>query len=312
MIVLVPAYQPDDRLLQLLRDLRHQHGAGRRRRQRSAYDQVFDEAAGLGARRPAVPREPGQGRRAEGRLRPRPAHATAVTTWSAPTATASTGPHDIERGRSAAGRHRRDRARGAPVHRRVPAAQPGRQPASTGIAFSRSDRRRCDTQTGLRGFAAELLPWLGSVPGERFEYELNQLLAAVREDRPIVRSTSPPSTSTTTPRRTSGRSSTRLASTPRWSPSPRPRCSASPSTPRSCSHWSRSPATSPGGGGCPAGQRERQLRRQPPVGLRPGRPAGRWAASVCRAGGGGSRPTSSCSRPAVLGSLVAAARSPPR
>jgi glycosyltransferase involved in cell wall biosynthesis len=35
-----------------------------------------------------------------------------------------------------------------------------------------------DTQTGLRGYPAAMLPWLCSVPGERYEYELNLLLGA--------------------------------------------------------------------------------------------------------------------------------------
>jgi putative flippase GtrA len=35
-----------------------------------------------------------------------------------------------------------------------------------------------DTQTGLRGFPFHMLSWLRSVEGERFEYELNVLLAA--------------------------------------------------------------------------------------------------------------------------------------
>lgn len=35
-----------------------------------------------------------------------------------------------------------------------------------------------DTQTGLRGFSAQMLPWLLSLKGERYEYEMNQLLEA--------------------------------------------------------------------------------------------------------------------------------------
>lgn len=35
-----------------------------------------------------------------------------------------------------------------------------------------------DTQTGLRGLPAEILPWLRTVPGDRFEYEFRMLLAA--------------------------------------------------------------------------------------------------------------------------------------
>ena len=46
--------------------------------------------------------------------------------------------------------------------------------ASTGLAIR-------DTQTGLRGYQAQLLDWLGTVPGDRFEYELNVLLAASRQ-----------------------------------------------------------------------------------------------------------------------------------
>lgn len=38
--------------------------------------------------------------------------------------------------------------------------------------------RVADTQTGLRGYPASMLPWLRSVHGERYEYELNLLLEA--------------------------------------------------------------------------------------------------------------------------------------
>jgi putative flippase GtrA len=37
-----------------------------------------------------------------------------------------------------------------------------------------------DTQTGLRGYPSSMLAWLGTVPGDRFEYELNALLDAKR------------------------------------------------------------------------------------------------------------------------------------
>lgn len=38
-----------------------------------------------------------------------------------------------------------------------------------------------DTQTGLRAFPAELLPWLGRIRGDRYEYELTMLLRAARD-----------------------------------------------------------------------------------------------------------------------------------
>ena len=44
---------------------------------------------------------------------------------------------------------------------------------STGTALQ-------DTQTGLRGYPAWLLGWLRGVEGDRFEYELEVLLAARR------------------------------------------------------------------------------------------------------------------------------------
>lgn len=41
-----------------------------------------------------------------------------------------------------------------------------------------SGAKLLDTQTGLRGFSIESLPWLLSIDGERFEYEMNMLLLA--------------------------------------------------------------------------------------------------------------------------------------
>lgn len=38
--------------------------------------------------------------------------------------------------------------------------------------------RIMDTQTGLRGYSADMLDWLCSIPGERFEYEMIMLLEA--------------------------------------------------------------------------------------------------------------------------------------
>ena len=46
-------------------------------------------------------------------------------------------------------------------------------------------RRVRDTQTGLRAYPAALLDWLLTVPGERFEYEMNALLYAARAGHAI-------------------------------------------------------------------------------------------------------------------------------
>ena len=42
-----------------------------------------------------------------------------------------------------------------------------------------------DTQNGLRGFPSSLLPWLLSVEGDRFEYEMNMLLRVKVDDVPF-------------------------------------------------------------------------------------------------------------------------------
>ncbi len=43
-----------------------------------------------------------------------------------------------------------------------------------------------DTQTGLRGYSASLFDFLLSVPGDRFEYEMNLLVAAHSKDIPMT------------------------------------------------------------------------------------------------------------------------------
>ncbi|MDR2620164.1 MAG: bifunctional glycosyltransferase family 2/GtrA family protein [Propionibacteriaceae bacterium] len=42
-------------------------------------------------------------------------------------------------------------------------------------------QRISDTQTGLRAFRATLIPWLLKIPGDRYEYEMNMLIIAGRD-----------------------------------------------------------------------------------------------------------------------------------
>lgn len=46
------------------------------------------------------------------------------------------------------------------------------------VFFLITGTRIMDTQTGLRGFSSSMLPWLTALDGNRYEYEMNQLLAA--------------------------------------------------------------------------------------------------------------------------------------
>jgi putative flippase GtrA len=57
--------------------------------------------------------------------------------------------------------------------------------ASALLVRAATGRALADTQTGLRGFAADLVPWLLSVRGDRFEYELRVLLEAARRGVPV-------------------------------------------------------------------------------------------------------------------------------
>ena len=43
-----------------------------------------------------------------------------------------------------------------------------------------------DTQTGLRGFSDSLIPKLLNIPGERYEYEMNMLMSFAKEKIPII------------------------------------------------------------------------------------------------------------------------------
>ena len=56
----------------------------------------------------------------------------------------------------------------------------------TRMVFSAIARRRVrDTQTGLRAFSCAMIPFMLGVHGERYEYELNVLLACARRNIPI-------------------------------------------------------------------------------------------------------------------------------
>lgn len=181
MIVLIPAYEPDRKLLDLLRDLAREapelavvvvvdDGSG------PLYAHVFSDASRLGADVIGFATNRGKG----AALKHGFAHIARHYPGQAVVCADSDGQHavvDILRvGRA---------VRGGAMTLGVRAFS-GRVPlrsragnaitrwafrAASGVAVS-------DTQTGLRGYPATALSWLGDVPGERFEYELNLLLRA--------------------------------------------------------------------------------------------------------------------------------------
>ncbi|MFJ6456281.1 GtrA family protein [Paenarthrobacter sp. NPDC091669] len=62
----------------------------------------------------------------------------------------------------------------------VPARSKFGNTVTRGLFRMATGQRIPDTQTGLRGYRADMLPWLVTVRGQRYEYELNLLLEAKR------------------------------------------------------------------------------------------------------------------------------------
>lgn len=186
MIVLIPAYEPGGTLVELVRRLgRHtvvvvDDGSG------PGYADVFARVRDLGAEVLTSARNRGKGHA----LRTGFAFIEDRYPGRDVVCADSDGQHrpdDIE----AVARH--VAASGAAMvlgGRRFTGAVPARSRfgnAVTCAAFRLvTGVRLMDTQTGLRAYPAWMLPWLGRVAGDRFEYEQRLLLRAARERLPIA------------------------------------------------------------------------------------------------------------------------------
>jgi putative flippase GtrA len=183
MTILIPAYEPDHRLVDLVADLRRRapgqdivvvdDGSGPR------YAPVFGAALRPGVELVTVATNRGKGYA----LKTGFAHIAGHGHGDAVVCADSDGQHrpeDIVR--VAAAIQPRTVVLGA---RQFAGAVPlrsrfGNEATRWLVALATGLRVR-DTQTGLRGYPPDLLEWLGTVPGERFEYEMDALLAAQRE-----------------------------------------------------------------------------------------------------------------------------------
>jgi len=185
-IVLIPAYEPGPALVELVRHLSHHtvlvvnDGSG------PLYVSVFAAARAAGAEVMTLPSNQGKGCA----LRAGFAHARSHHPGEAVVCADSDGQHrpeDVE----AVGARLAD---GDPAMvlgaRRFAGRVPARSrfgnrvtaaafAAATGLSLT-------DTQTGLRAYPARMLPWLGEVAGDRFEYELRLLVRAAREELAVV------------------------------------------------------------------------------------------------------------------------------
>lgn len=185
MIVLIPAYQPDQRLVRLVERLgRHRilivdDGSG------APYRQIFEEARLAGAEVITLTTNRGKGFA----LKTGFAHIAARRPGADVVCADSDGQHRVEDIEAVAERLSTSPAAMVLGVRRFTGPVPARSRygnAATRILFRMiTGLAVTDTQTGLRGYPSRMLGWLGRVPGDRFEYELKLLLRAARERLPV-------------------------------------------------------------------------------------------------------------------------------
>lgn len=187
-VILIPSFQPDARLVHLVRALREadprrpvlvvDDGSG------AAYATLFAEVEASGAALVTHERNRGKG----AALKTGFAAAQQRFAGHAVVTADGDGQHtiaDIER----VAAHLTGPALVLGV-RAFTGAVPWRSRAGnrlTSTAFRLATGRALgDTQTGLRGIPASLLPWAASLPGDRFEYEFRMLLRAVSDGLALV------------------------------------------------------------------------------------------------------------------------------
>ncbi|MFT4108230.1 glycosyltransferase [Propionicimonas sp.] len=183
MIVLIPSYEPDERLPRLVADLAGVAGL---------HVVVVDDGSG-----PASARHVDAARRAGAEVLTHPynrgkgaalrtgfAHIRQVRPGEAVVCADSDGQHtllDILKV-AAAVDDASDMVLGARRFTgRVPLRSRFGNGVTRGVFALVTGTRVRDTQTGLRGYPHRMLGWLLDVPGDRFEYELELLLRASRE-----------------------------------------------------------------------------------------------------------------------------------
>lgn len=184
---LIPAYEPDDRLVDLVSALGERHpfgtvvvvddGSGPR------YQEVFDAARGAGAEVVTAVTNRGKGHALRSGLDYIATHHPGEDVVCAD-CDGQHSPTDIGRVADAVGH-------GIVLGSRqfessVPLRSRFGNTMTRNVFELATGHRIHDTQTGLRGYPAELLPWLQTIPGDRFEYELEVLLRAEREDVPVT------------------------------------------------------------------------------------------------------------------------------
>lgn len=190
MIILIPAYEPDHRLVSLIgtliADLPHYNillvddGSG------PSYKAVFDAAQSLGAQ--LVTHEQNRGKGAA--LKTGFSHVQRVYPGRDVVCVDCDGQHrpaDIMRVARALETHRNGPVLGVRgLTGNIPLRSRLGNTVTKLVFRVASGVALDDTQTGLRGYPSSYLGWLGGVRGERFEYELEALLAGQRDGQTIL------------------------------------------------------------------------------------------------------------------------------
>lgn len=181
MNILIPSYEPDERLLLLIKQLRDigsfpivvvDDGSG------EAYSQLFITARELGCTVITHSENKGKGHALKSGFR----YFMQNGVTDGIVCADSDGQHlpqDIMKIASSIEEHNHSIVLGC---RRFTGKVPLRSRfgnAATRLVYTFATGKRIyDTQTGLRGYSADMLDWLCQIPGERFEYEMNLLLEA--------------------------------------------------------------------------------------------------------------------------------------
>ena len=202
MIILIPAYKPDQSLVRLARALREQDphaeilviddGSG------SAYAPIFTELRIDGVTVQTHPANRGKGAAlrtgiawakanrpgevivtadADGQHLPRDIFRVGVRTETA----AAAGQRSIILGvRTKPDPNAGEEGTKVPLRSKIGNS------ATVGFFALATGARVADTQTGLRGFTPQILDWLLQIPGDKYEYEFSMLLRATRADVELV------------------------------------------------------------------------------------------------------------------------------
>lgn len=184
MTILIPAYEPDDKLIRLIRDLRTKgmfkivivdDGSG------DNYHHIFESAEREGCIVLVHKNNMGKGKALKTGF-----EYIIRESLQEPVVTADCDgqhtPEDIIRVGYACDHHKDCIIMGC---RKFTRDVPTRSRIGNGITRmvfdTASGSKLYDTQTGLRGFSFDMLPWLCKLEGERYEYEMNMLLQAASE-----------------------------------------------------------------------------------------------------------------------------------